>query len=60
MAEKTISAPQHVADADTSVNVEKSHKVPLSAQQRVDAAVKTRWSSITSNPKLILIALLAS
>ncbi|KAK6822840.1 hypothetical protein PG987_014385 [Apiospora arundinis] len=60
MAEKTISAPQHIADAETSVNMEKSQQVPLSAQQRVDAAVKTRWSSITSNPKLLAIALLAS
>lgn len=60
MAEKVGSAPQHIGDVEDSVNIEKSHDVTLSAQQRVDAAVKTRWSSITSNPKLIVIALFAS
>ncbi|KAK7918090.1 High-affinity glucose transporter [Apiospora marii] len=60
MAEKVVSAPQHIGDVEDSVNIEKSHDVTLSAQQRVDAAVKTRWSSITSNPKLIVIALFAS
>ncbi|CAN8103683.1 unnamed protein product [Discula destructiva] len=33
---------------------------PVTAEWRVNAAVKTRWHSIRANPKIILIALLAS
>ncbi|ORY63921.1 quinate permease [Pseudomassariella vexata] len=36
------------------------HVEPITAEWRVDEAVKTRWSSITSNPKIMLIALFAS
>lgn len=38
----------------------KRHVEPVTADWRVETAVKTRWSSITTNPKLILIALFAS
>lgn len=36
------------------------HEEPVTADWRVQAAVKTRWSSIKANPKIILIALFAS
>ncbi|PSR82790.1 quinate permease [Coniella lustricola] len=36
------------------------HEEPVTADWRVQAAVKTRWSSIRANPKIILIALFAS
>lgn len=42
-------------EEDMKGNVE-----PVTAEWRLEAAVKTRWSSIRANPKIILIALLAS
>lgn len=33
---------------------------PVTADWRVEEAVKTRWHSITENPKIIMIALFAS
>lgn len=60
MDEKT-AAPQHIAAAsEQGEPTEKAPTEPVTAQWRVDDAVKTRWSAITSNPKIILIALFAS
>lgn len=60
MDEKT-AAPQHIAAAsEQDVHTGKAPAEPVSAQWRVDDAAKTRWSAITSNPKIILIALFAS
>lgn len=60
MDEKT-AAPQHiVAASEQDAHTDKTPTQPVTAQWRVDDAVKTRWSAITSNPKIILIALLAS
>lgn len=33
---------------------------PVTADWRVETAVKTRWHSIRANPKIVLIALFAS
>lgn len=38
----------------------KRYGEPVTADWRVEAAVKTRWHSLTTNPKIILIALFAS
>lgn len=42
-------------DEDAKGNIE-----PVTAEWRVEVAVKTRWSSIRANPKIIIIALFAS
>lgn len=38
----------------------KGHVEPVTADWRMESAVKDRWHSIRTNPKLILIALFAS
>lgn len=38
----------------------KSYVEPVTADWRVEAAVKTRWHSIKANPKIIMVALFAS
>lgn len=42
-------------DSETKGTIE-----PVTADWRVEVAVKTRWSSIRANPKIIIIALFAS
>lgn len=49
----TKEAEHHEEDA-------KAFAEPVTADWRVEAAVKTRWHSIIANPKIILIALFAS
>lgn len=50
---KEHEPPRHEEKAPSNVE-------PVTADWRVEAAVKTRWHSIKANPKIILIALFAS
>lgn len=58
MSEVKSQDHEHVARAEDEPK--QSYIEPVTADWRVEAAVKTRWHSLKANPKIILIALFAS
>lgn len=62
-AKMAASEPQNVEDITATRGLDEDAKgviEPVTADWRVEAAVKTRWHSIRTNPKIIVIALFAS
>lgn len=60
MAESESQYVEHIKAARGLDEDAKGSIEPVTAEWRVEVAVKTRWSSIRANPKIIIIALFAS
>lgn len=60
MAESDSQYVEHIKAAQGLDEDAKGGIEPVTADWRVEVAVKTRWSSIRANPKIIVIALFAS